>query len=172
MQESDRTPAKPSASQAHKEEGKHCLPLNHGKGDRSGRKDKPSSTQKGSGGEYSALELKVGPGGRVKEKEDLNADEFRKPGQSYMEAKLEHQERLYQDYKDELPTDGVCRVICSDSVASPTLSSCSLKNLSPRVRVRTLITVPLTMGKDVGIRTIQQEKLEEERNTVLSIVDE
>ena len=42
-----------------------------------------------------------------------------------MEAKLEAQERY--EYKHELPTDGVCRVICSDSVASPTLSSCSLK---------------------------------------------
>ena len=80
----------------------------------------------------------------MKELQDLNADEFRKPGQSYMEAKLETQERLYQEYKDELPTDGVCRVICSDSVASPTLSSCSLKerNLPPRIRVKTLITVP------------------------------
>ena len=79
----------------------------------------------------------------MKELEDFNANEFRKPGQSYMEAKLETQER-YQEYKDKLPTDGVCRVICSDSVASPTLSSCSLKerNLPPRVRVRTLITVP------------------------------
>ena len=88
--------------------------------------------------------LEVGAGGRVKELEDLNADGFRKPGQSHLEAKLETQERLYWEYKDELPTDGVCRVICSDSVASPTLSSCSLKerNLPPRVRVRTLITVP------------------------------
>ena len=42
----------------------------------------------------------------------------------------------FYEFKDELPTDGVCRVICSDSVASPTLSSCSLKerNLSPRVK--------------------------------------
>ena len=40
-------------------------------------------------------------------------DEFRKPGQSYMEAILETQEGLYQDYKDKLPTDGVCRVINS-----------------------------------------------------------
>ena len=77
----------------------------------------------------------------MKELEDLTVGEFRKSGQSHMEAKLETQERHYQD---ELPTDGVCRVICSDSVASPTLSSCSLKerNLPPRVRVRTLITVP------------------------------
>ena len=61
-----------------------------------------------------------------------------------MEAKLETQEKYYQGYKDKLPTDGVCRVICSDSVASPTLSSCSLKerNLPLSVRVRTLITVP------------------------------
>ena len=80
----------------------------------------------------------------MKELEDQVVDEFRKPGQSYMEAKLETQERYYQEYKNELPTNGVCRVICSDSVASPTLSSCSLKerNLPPRVRVRTLITVP------------------------------
>ena len=78
------------------------------------------------------------------ELEDLTCGEFRKSGQSYMEAKLETQERYYQEYKDELPTDGVCRVIYSDSVASPTLSSCSLKerNLPPRVRARTLITVP------------------------------
>ena len=55
MQESGRKPAKPSSSQAYKEEGEHYLPLDHGKGDRSGRKDKPSSTQKRSGGEYSAL---------------------------------------------------------------------------------------------------------------------
>ena len=41
-------PAKPSASQ----DGEHYLPLDHGKGE---RKDKPSSTQKGSGEEYSAL---------------------------------------------------------------------------------------------------------------------
>ena len=46
MQESGRKPAKPSASQAHKEEGEHYLPLDHGKGDRSGCKDKPSSTKK------------------------------------------------------------------------------------------------------------------------------
>ena len=59
-----------------------------------------------------------------------------------MDAKLEVQEKRFQEYKDT--TDGVCRVICSDSVASPTLSSCSLKerNLPPRVRVRTLIIVP------------------------------
>ena len=72
-----------------------------------------------------------------------------------MEAKLETQEKYYQGYKDKLPTDGVCRVICSDSVASPTPSSCSLK-LPPRVRVRTLITVP--MGKeavDMDARTNQ-----------------
>ena len=89
-------------------------------------------------------ELELGKGGRVKELEDLTVGYFRKPGQSYMEAKLETQERYYQEYKDKLPTDGVCRVICSDSVASPTLSLCSLKerNLPPRVRVRTLITVP------------------------------
>ena len=55
MQESGRKPPKPSPSQAHKEEGEHYLPLNHGKGDRSGRKDKPSSTQKRSEEEYSAL---------------------------------------------------------------------------------------------------------------------
>ena len=80
----------------------------------------------------------------MKELEDIAVGEFRKSGQSYMEAKLEIQEGYYQGYKDKLPTDGVCRVICSDSVASPTLSSCSLKerNLPPRVRVRTLITVP------------------------------
>ena len=80
----------------------------------------------------------------MKELEDVNPDKCRKPGQSYMEAKLEEQERLYQGYKDKLSTDGVCRVICSDSVASPTLSSCSLKerDLPPRVWVRTLITVP------------------------------
>ena len=79
----------------------------------------------------------------MKELEELDIQgQFRKPGQSSIEAKLETQ-GLYQGYKDELPTDGVCRVICSDSVASPTLSSCSLKerNLPPRVRVRTLITV-------------------------------
>ena len=89
-------------------------------------------------------ELELGAGGRVKELEDLTVGAFRKPGQSYMEAKLEEQERYYQEYKDELPTDEVCRVICSDSVASPTLSSCSLKerNLPPRIRVRTLITIP------------------------------
>ena len=69
----------------------------------------------------------------------------------------------------------VCRVICSDSVASPTLSSCSLKerNLPPRVRVRTHYH-PLDHGKGGrghGHRTNQQEKVEEEeRNTVLSIV--
>ena len=75
----------------------------------------------------------------MKELEDLTVGAFRKPGQSYMEHKLEAQERLYQEYKDKLPTDGVCRVIYSDSVASPTLSSCSLKerNLPPRVRVST-----------------------------------
>ena len=80
----------------------------------------------------------------MKELEDLTVGEFRKPGQIYMEARLETKERFYQEYKDELPTDGVCGVICSDSVASPTLSSCSLKerNLPPRVRARTLITVP------------------------------
>ena len=59
----------------------------------------------------------------MKELEHYDANEFRKPGQSYMDAKLAAQERLYQEYKDEFPTDGVCRVICSDSVASPTLSS-------------------------------------------------
>ena len=48
IQESGRKPAKPSAR---KEEGKHYLPLDHGKGDI----NKPSSTKKGSGGEYSAL---------------------------------------------------------------------------------------------------------------------
>ena len=58
----------------------------------------------------------------MKELEDLAIGDFRKPGQSYMEAKLETQERYYQEYKDALGTDGVCRVICSDSVASPTLS--------------------------------------------------
>ena len=86
-------------------------------------------------------ELEVGAGGRVKELENYVGDDFRKPGQSYMDAKLETQLRYYQEYKDELP---VCRVICSDSVASPTLSSCSLRerNLPPRVRVRTLITIP------------------------------
>ena len=89
-------------------------------------------------------ELEVGAGGRVKELEDLTVGEFRKPGQSYMDAKLETQLRYHQEYKDKLPTDGVCRVIYSDSVASPTLSSCSLKerNLPPRVRVKTLITIP------------------------------
>ena len=51
MQESGRKPAKPSSAQAHKEKGEHYLPLDHGKGDIS----KPSGTQKGSGGEYSAL---------------------------------------------------------------------------------------------------------------------
>ena len=83
----------------------------------------------------------------MKELEELNAQGFRKPGQSYIEAKLELQEGCYQEYKNELPTDGVCRVICSDSVATPTLSSCSLKerNLPPRVRVS---TVPETMGKE------------------------
>ena len=70
----------------------------------------------------------------MKKSEDPVAEEFRKSGQS--DIKLEAQERMYDD---KLPTDGVCRVICSDSVASPTLSSCSLP---PRVRVRTLITVP------------------------------
>ena len=80
----------------------------------------------------------------MKELEDIAWGEFRKPGRPYDEALLETKERYYQEYKDELPPDGVCRVICSDSVASPTLSSCSLKerNLPPRVRVRTLITVP------------------------------
>ena len=52
MQESGRKPAKPQACE---EEGEHYLPLDHGKGDRSGCKDKPSSIQKGSGGEYSDL---------------------------------------------------------------------------------------------------------------------
>ena len=77
----------------------------------------------------------------MKELEELNTEgEFKKPGQSSMEAELELKEGYYQEYKDKLPTDGVCRVICSDSVASSTLSSCSLKkrNLSPRVRVKTL----------------------------------
>ena len=46
----------------------------------------------------------------MKELEDQNPNEFRKIGQSYMEAKLEHQERHYQEYKDKLPTDGVCTV--------------------------------------------------------------
>ena len=49
MQKNGRKPAKPSSSQAPKEEGEHYLPLDHGKGDRSGHEDKPS------GGEYSAL---------------------------------------------------------------------------------------------------------------------
>ena len=99
MQESGRKPS----SQPHKEEGEDYLQLDHGKGDRSGHKDKPSSTQKESR-EYSALKLKDGPGGRVKELEDLNADGFRKPGQSYIEAKLEAREGYYQEYKDKLPT--------------------------------------------------------------------
>ena len=79
----------------------------------------------------------------MKELEDLTVGEFRKTGQKYIDAKLEAQEKYYQEFKDKLPTDGVCiyRVIFSDSVASPTLSSCSLK-LPPRVRVRTLITIP------------------------------
>ena len=80
----------------------------------------------------------------MKELEDLTVGEFRKTGQKYIDAKLEAQEKYYQEYKDKLPTDGVCGVICSDSVASPTLSLCSLRerNLPPRVRVRTLITIP------------------------------
>ena len=52
MQESGKKPAKPSASQARKEEDEHYLPLDHGKGNRSGHKVEPSSTQKGSGREY------------------------------------------------------------------------------------------------------------------------
>ena len=44
----------------------------------------------------------------MKELEDLTVGAFRKPGQAYMEAKLEEQERCYQEYKDKLPTDGVC----------------------------------------------------------------
>ena len=51
MQESGRKPAKPSPAQARNEEGEHYLPLDHGKGEIS----KPSSTQGGSGEEYSAL---------------------------------------------------------------------------------------------------------------------
>ena len=80
----------------------------------------------------------------MKELEDLTVGEFKKPGQPYKEALLETKERYYQEYKDELPTDGVCRVICSDSVASPTLLSYSLKerHLPPRVRVRVRITIP------------------------------
>ena len=44
----------------------------------------------------------------MKELEDQVVDEFRKPGQSYMEARMATQERYYQEYKDELPTNGVC----------------------------------------------------------------
>ena len=48
----------PSPSQVHHDEEKdqHYLPLDHKKGGKgAGSKDKPSSTQGGSGGEYSAL---------------------------------------------------------------------------------------------------------------------
>ena len=84
----------------------------------------------------------------MKELEDLTVGEFRKPGQSHMKQTLEAQERYYQEYKDKLPTGGVCRVICSDSVASLTLSSCSLKE-------RNLSTFHWTMGREteVDVRT-------------------
>ena len=56
MQESGR---KPSPSQAYEEGGEHYNQLDHGKGDRSGHKDNPSSTQKRSGGEHSDNEVRI-----------------------------------------------------------------------------------------------------------------
>ena len=42
----------------------------------------------------------------MKELEYLCVGPFRKPGQSYMDAKLKVQEEYYQKYKDKFLTDG------------------------------------------------------------------
>ena len=55
MQESGKKTANLSPAQACKEEGEHYYPLDHRKGDTSGHKDKPSSTEKGREEEYSVL---------------------------------------------------------------------------------------------------------------------